>query len=295
MSSLSGKMDVADGLKGTRSANNNTLTVLAECADHTRDGLKNIAGLAYTTLADTINENFCTANSGYLTRRLKKNNTGLSDEDIAKIASRTNNAAIRSVPEFINHTTASLADIGMSTNRAISVKMKDVIQSALSTIGKASSREKATQQAIDRAYTAIENDIRSLINDARRFEVIARDNNRPALLDESSMKKIMVLVAGRSSSMILKKLAIKHYIVARTSQELSLAIKAQLAKFDPAAIDSAYEDMAWKDLARFNYYLLRLENQKMKLLAIRAMTESIDTDDPDALGQIDKNGLPPDF
>lgn len=300
MSSLSGKMDIADSLKGMKGSNDNTRTMLAECTDHTRDGLKTIAFLTHATLAESVNETFCTANSEYLVTRLKrigsgKDRTGLSDRDIARIVSRVNNAAVQIVPDFIAQSTASLADIGIAANAALERKMKDTVQSALSAIGKASSIEKETERSIDRTYRAIENDIRALAGDARRFGSIARDKHQPVILDETSMKKIMVLITGRTSSAVFKKLAIKHYIAARTSQETALTIKTRLAKFDPAAIDSAYEDMAWKDLARFNYYLLLLENQKMKLLAIRAMIESIDTDDPDLLGQVEKAGLPPEF
>ena len=116
-----------------------------------------------------------------------------------------------------------------------------------------------------------------------------------SLLDREDIKKITVLLAGRNSSMLRRKLAVRHYIVARISLEMATAIRSGLSGFDPATIDRGYEDMAWKDLARFNYYLLSMENQRLKLLALRAMTESLTTEDPDVSRYAEDSGLPEGF
>ena len=95
--------------------------------------------------------------------------------------------------------------------------------------------------------------------------------------------------------MLRRRLAVRHYIVARTSLETAVSIRSGLAGFDPAVIDRGHDDMAWKDLARFNYYLLSMENQRLKLLAVRAMTESLATEDPHVSRYAEDSGLPEGF
>ena len=63
---------------------------------------------------------------------------------------------------------------------------------------------------------------------------------------------------------------------------------------DPAVLDGGFEDQAWKDLSRLQYYLLYLENQQLKLMAIRAMAQAADTDDPDVVKYVENSGLPAD-
>ena len=152
---------------------------------------------------------------------------------------------------------------------AVGMTMKNKVQSALAAINKAIETEKEKEKASKSIYSSMEKDIMDLTHNPRNYETYAREKSQGSLFDDSSLKKIMVLLAARESSATLKKLAIKHYITARTSLEMAASIKMQLSKFDPGTMDTGYEEQAWKDLARFQYYLLNLENQQLKLMAIR--------------------------
>lgn len=302
MTVLGGKMDIADGIyrKQGTVINGNTRQILEECAVHTEAGLKNIAGIAEISLADSIGRRFCGASDGYLAARLERlrgleGKAVLSSQDIGNIIESVDKAAAGASSVYIRTATAALADLAAETRITLSTKMKNGIVSGLSAVNRAVSLEKEKERAVNRLYSGIEEDAKGLFNDTRLFAAAARESSGASLLDERSVKKITVLLAGRNSSMLRKRLAVKHYIVARTSLETAAAIRSGLEGFDPAAIDRGYEDMAWKDLARFNYYLLSMENQRLKLLAIRAMTESLATEDPDVSRYAEDNGLPEGF
>ncbi|MCE5280824.1 MAG: hypothetical protein LLG93_01880, partial [Deltaproteobacteria bacterium] len=265
-----------------------------------RGGLKNIAGIAGIAIADSISGEFRSAGGDYLKARLEKLRTlegkaALSDKDIGKIIESVDKTAAGTVSDHIRAATGTLADLALQTNVSLTGKMKDGIASALSAIDKAMVLEKEKERAVDRLYAGIEKEVHGLLRDGGQFGAVAREKSRASLLDEGSVKKVTVLLAGRNSSLLRRKLAVKHYMVARTSLETASAIRAGLSGFDPGAIDRNYEDMAWKDLARFNYYLLCLENQRLRLLALRAMTESLGTEDPDVVRYVEDSGLPEGF
>ncbi len=297
MTTFAGKMDVASAIQSSGTdITGNTRRTLSECVAHVSDGLGVLGNIANFSIGDAINVKFSTANADYLKVRLGKITSGsgkaLTSEDIDRIITKVNNAAAQSVPRYVTQSTNSLTSMASDTAAAVGGIMKPNIQSAVSAITKAAAAEKAQESAVKSLYVSMEKDVQGLIGNARSYETFARDTSQGSLFDDSSMKKIMVLLARRESSATLKKLAVKNYITARTSLEVAAVIKAQLAKFDPAAIDGGYEDQAWKDLARFHYYLLYLENQKLKLMAIRAMVRAVDTDDPDVLKYVEKSGLP---
>jgi len=302
MTVLAGKMDIADGLQGKQAtgSNGNTRQMLEECLAHTRGGLKNVAGIAGIAIADSISGDFSGSGNNYLKARLDKIRTlegkaVLSDKEITRIIESVNKAAAETVSDHIRSATGTLADLALQTNISLAAKMKDAIASALSAINREMALEKEKERSVNRLYAGIEKEVHELLRDGRRFGAVAREENGASLLDKESIKGITVLLAGRNSSLLRRKLAVKHYMVARTSRETASAIRAGLSGFDPGAIDGNYEDMAWKDLARFNYYLLRLENQRLTLLALRAMTESLGTEDPDVARYAENSGLPEGF
>ncbi|MBP1749530.1 MAG: hypothetical protein H6Q52_2069 [Deltaproteobacteria bacterium] len=300
MTGLSGKIDIASSMRSKqKDVISNTRETLSECAVHTRDGLKILADIANLTIGDSMNVNFTTANAEYLKVRLGKIASGsgkaaLTDEDVEKIILKVNNAAVQIVPQYVTRSTNSLVNISSGTAAAIGTAMNTKVQSALTAINNAMYTEKAQEEATKNLYSSMEHDVMELVGNLRNYGTYAREKRQESLFDDSSLKKIMVLLAARKSSATFKKLAIKHYITARTSLEVAASIKTQLNKFNPGTIDSGYEDQAWKDLARFEYYLLHLENQQLKLMAIRAMAQAIDTDDPDVLKYAASSGLPAD-
>ncbi len=302
MTVLAGKMDIADGIQGKQTAgsNGNTRQMLEECLVHTRIGLKNMAGIAGIAIADSINGDFRSAGNDYLKARLDKlraleGKAALSDKEIARIIESVDKAAAGTVSDHIRTATGTLDDLALQTNISLTAKMKGAIASALSAINKEMALEKEKERSANRLYAGIEKEVHGLLRDGRQFGTVAREKNGASLLDKESVKEITVLLAGRNSSLLRRKLAVKHYIVARTSLETASAIRTGLSGFDPGAIDGNYKDMAWKDLARFNYYLLCLENQRLRLLALRAMTESLGTEDPDVVRYAEDSGLPEGF
>ncbi|HBL25114.1 MAG TPA: hypothetical protein DDZ40_13535 [Deltaproteobacteria bacterium] len=302
MAVLAGKMDVADGIQGKQGAgtNGNTRQILEECLAHTKGGLKNIAGIAGIAIADSISGEFRSVGGDYLKARLAKlrtleGNAALSDKDIGKIIESVDKAAAGTVSDHIRAATGTLADLALQTNISLTRKIKDGVASALSAIDKATVLEKEKERAADRLYAGLEKEVYGLLRDSRQFGTVAREKNGASLLDKESVKEITVLLTGRNSSLLRRKLAVKHYIAARASLETASAIRIGLSGFDPGAIDGNYEDMAWKDLARFHYYLLCLENQRLRLLALRAMTESLGTEDPDVVRYAEDSGLPEGF
>ncbi len=304
MTVLGGKMDVADGVGVRRKPgshiNGNTRQIIEECAAHMQRGLGNIAAIAEISLADSIGKGFCGASDGYLAGRLEslrgsEGKVALSSAHIDKIIESVDKAASGAPSEYIRTTTATLADMATGTRGSLSKGISDGIASALSALNGAMSLEKEKECAISRLYSGIEEEVKGLLGDTGLFAAAARQHGGVSLLDRKSVKKIAVLLAGRNSSMLLRRLAVKHYIAARISLETAAAVRSALSAFDPGIIDRGYEDMAWKDLARFNYYLLCLENQRLKLLALRAMTESLGTEDPDVVGYAQDCGLPEGF
>jgi hypothetical protein len=258
-----------------------------------------LANIARLTIGDSVNVNFAAANSKYLKERLRKitsRNGGavLTDEDIEKIILKTNNAAVQTVPQYITQSSTGLINISSRTTAAVGVTMKNKVQSALIAIAGAIETEKEKEKASKIIYSSMEKDIMDLAHNPRNYETYAREKSQGSLFDDRSLKKTMVLLAARESSATVKKVAIKHYITARTSLEMAASIKTQLSKFDPGTMDIGYEEQAWKDIARFQYYLLSLENQQLKLMAIRLMAQAIDTDDPDVLKYAAGSGLPAD-
>lgn len=300
MTGLSGKIDVASSIGSKqRDVINTTRAALGECITHTRDGLKLLANIAGQAIGDSVNVDFAAANTKYLKESLGKlgsrnGKAVLSNEDVEKVILRVNNAAVQTVPQYITGSANSLINISSGTAAAVGVTMKTKVQSALAVIDVAIMTEKEKEDASKKLYSSIEKDVIVLVGDKRSYETFAREKSPESLIDDSSLKKIMILLAGRESSANLKKLAIKHYITARTSFQFSTSIKTQLNKFDPGVLDNGYEEQAWKDLARFQYYLLVLENQQLKLMAIRAMAQAVDTDDPDVLRYAAISGLPVD-
>ncbi len=303
MTALGGKMDVADGVGVRRKPGSlvggNTRQIIEECAAHTQRGLRNIAAIAEISLADSIKK-FCNVSDGYLAARLERlrgseGKVILSPQDIGRIIESVGKAATGAPSEHIGKTTTTLADMAAGTRVSLNKGMDDGIASALSAVNRAMSLEKEKERAISRLYSGIEEEVKGLLGDTRLFAAAARESGGVSLLDEKSVKKVAVFLAGRNSSMLRRRLAVKHYIAARMSLETAAAVRSALSGFDPAAIDHGYEDMAWKDLARFNYYLLSLENQRLKLLALRAMTESLGTEDPDVVGYAQDRGLPEGF
>ncbi len=302
MTVLAGKMDITDGIQGKQTAgsNGNTRQMLEECLAHTRGGLKNMAGIAAIAIADSINGDFRSSCNDYLKARIDKVRTlegkaSLSDKEIAGIIESVNKAAAGTVSDHIRSATGTLDDLALQTSISLTAKMKSAIASALSSINREMALEKEKEGSANRLYAGIEKEVYELLRDSRQVGTVAMEKIRASLLDEESVKKITVLLAGRNSSLLRRRLAVKHYLVARASLETASAIRAGLSGFDPGAIDGNYEDMAWKDLARFNYYLLCLENQRLRLLALRAMTESLGTEDPDVIRYAEDNGLPEGF
>jgi hypothetical protein len=302
MTVLGGKMDVAEGIGGKQGekTGGNTRQILEESATHTQAGLRNIAAIAEISFADSIGRGFCSASGAYLTARLEKlrgleGKAAVSSQDIAGVIESVDRAATGTPSVYIRTSTVELADMAAGTRISLTARMRDGIASALLAVNSAMLVEKEKERAINRLYDGIEQEVKGLLGDAGFFAAAARERSRVSLLDQESAKKITVLLAGRNSSMLRKRLAVRHYIVARTSLETAAAIRSGLAGFDPAVIDRGYEDMAWKDLARFNCYLLSMENQRLKLLALQAMTESLATEDPDVSRYAEDNGLPGGF
>ncbi|OPY03720.1 MAG: hypothetical protein A4E60_00017 [Syntrophorhabdus sp. PtaB.Bin047] len=299
---LGGKMDVADGIQGKQGAevSGNTRQMIDEIGTHTKGGLKNIARIAEISLADSISRGFCSASGAYLAARLEKlrglkNKAAVSSQDLGKIIESVDKAAMGVPSEYIRTSAAELADMAKGMRTSVNRKMKDGIAAAILAVNSAMSSEKEKERAIDRLYSAIEREAERLLGDAVFLAAVAREKGGVSFLDREGVRKIAVLLAGRNSSKLRRRLAVRHYIVARTSLEMAAAIRSGLSGFDPAAIDRGYEDMAWKDLARFNYYLLNMENQRLKLLALRAMAEALATEDPDVSRYAEDRGLPEGF
>jgi hypothetical protein len=302
MTVLGGKMDVADGIQGRQGAqiSGNTRQILIECATHTQGGLMNIAGIAEISLADSIGRGFCGASGSYLSARLEKlrgleGKTAVSSLEIGRIIESVDRAAAGTPLEYIRTSAAGLADMAAGIRTSLTARMGDGIAAALVAVNSSMSLEKERERAINRLYSGLEEEVKKLLGDAGFSAAVARENGRVSLLDRQGVTKTAVLLAGRNSSMLRRRLAVRHYIVARTSLETAVSIRSGLAGFDPAVIDRGHDDMAWKDLARFNYYLLSMENQRLKLLAVRAMTESLATEDPDVSRHAEDSGLPEGF
>lgn len=302
MTSLAGKIDVADWVQGKQGigGNANTFEMLKECEGYTKNGLKNIGAIAGIEIGDVIGGTFSSANSQYLRARLIEignidKTVSLSAEEIEKIIAHTNKAALCTVRDYIESAIAGLNDMTVRINDAFLKSMKKAIGGADSMIHKAMSREKEEGLAASRLYAEIEKEVKGLISNSRKCQSIASESKQISLLNNDDIKKITTLLAGRNTSMSQRRLAVKHYIVARESKDVADSVRTRLLNFDPAAIDRQYGDMAWKDLARFNYYLLVIHNQKMKLLALRAMSESWNTADPETVRYITGSGLPKGF
>jgi hypothetical protein len=299
MAGLSGKIDVASSIPAKqKDMTGSTREALSECVAHTRDGLYVLGNIGNASIGDTVGTQFAVTNGKYLKTMLGKTTTtarvALTDEEIEKIILKVNNAAAQTVPHYIARSTNSLEKISLSTTASVSTVMRTKVQSALEAINRSAAAEKAKEAAITNIYSSIESEVQGLLANPRNYGIFAREKNPGALFDNGNMKKIMVLLASRGSSATRKKLAVKHYILARTSLEIASSIKTRLNSFDPATMDSGYEDQAWKDLSRLQYYLLYLDNQQLKLIAIRAMAQAADTDDPDILKHIDNSALPAD-
>jgi hypothetical protein len=300
MTGLSGRIDVASSLPARqKDVAGNTRTALNACTVHLRDGLGLLGNIGNVTIADAIGARFAVSNSDHIKVMLGQPASGstkvvLTEKDIGKIISLVNNAAAQSVPQYITRSANSLEKISLSMVSSVDTIMRTKVLSALEAINRSVNAEKQKEIAIANMYSSIENEVQGLLRDSRNYETFARANVPGSLFDDESMKKIIVLLASRRSSATRKKLAIKHYILARTSLEVASGIRARLKNVDPATIDSGYEDQAWKDLSRLHYYLLYLENQKLKLIAIQAMTQAADTDDPYVLRYIEDSGMPVD-
>lgn len=297
---LSGRIDVASSLTSRqKDVTANTRAALSACSVHARDGFNILGTIGSMSVGDAVGNQFTASNSEYLKTVLGKTvsrNTKvvLTDKDIELIISAVNSAAAQSVPQYIARSTDSLQKISLATAASVDQTMRSKVQSALDAVNRLVIAEKQRETAITTMYSSIENETQGLLRDYRNYETFARAKVPVTLFDDGSMKKAMVLLASRQSSAVRKKLAIKHYILARTSLEIASGIRARLKSLDPAAIDSGYGDQAWKDLSRLQYYLLYLENQKLKLIAIRAMAQAADTDDPDVLRYIEDSGMPAD-
>jgi hypothetical protein len=299
MAGLSGKIDVASSISAQqKDVTGNTREVLSECAAHTCDGLHVLGNIGNTSIGDTVGTQFTAANSKYLKTTLGKMATtvrvALTDEETEKIILKVNNAALQTVPQYIARLTNSLEKMSLSTTASVGTIMRTKVQAALEAIHRSATAEKAKEAAITNIYSSIESEVQGLLGNPHNYGTFAREKNPVPLFDNGNMKKIMVLLASRESSATRKKLAVKHYILARTSLEIASSIKIRLNSFDPATVDSGYEDQAWKDLSRLQYYLLYLDNQQLKLMAIRAMAQAADTDDQDILKYLDNSGLPTD-
>ena len=299
MAGLSGKIDVASSISAQqKDVTGNTREALSECTAHTRDGLYVLGNIGNASIGDAVGTQFIAANSKYLKTMLGKMTTtarvALTNEEIERIISKVNNAAAQTVPQYIARSTNSLEKLSLSTTASIGTIMRTKVQSALEAINRSAAAEKAKEAAITNIYSSIESEVQGLLGNPRNYGTFAREKDPARLFDNGNMKKMMVLLASRGSSATRKKLAVKHYILARTSLEVASSIKTTLNSFDPATVDSGYEDQAWKDLARLQYYLLYLDNQQLKLMAIRAMAQAADTDDPDILKYVENSGLPAD-
>jgi len=297
MTGLSGKIDVASSLGSNRKdVLAITRETLGECGVYTRDGLKVLGNIASQTIGDSVSADFAAANSKYLNQKLGKlrsrdGKPALSAKDVEKVILMVNNAAMHVVPRYIAGSTASLVNIASRTIDKMGDAMNSRVRSSLAAINVAIGKEKESENVSKQIYSSIEKDVIGLIGDKRKYEAFAREKNAECISDNNSLKKIMVLFAGREPLINLKKLAIRHYITAVASSQFAASIKTHLSKFKPDSLDKGYEDQAWKDLARFQYYLLALENQQFKLMAIRAMVEAVGTEDPEVLRYAAGKGL----
>ncbi len=300
MAGLSGRIDVASSLTARqKDVTGNTRAALSACTVHARDGFGILGTIGNMSVGDAIGNQFTASNSEYLKAVLGKTVSGntkvvLTDKDIELIISTVNGVAGQSVPQYISRSTDSLQKISLATAASVDRIIGSKVQSALDAVNRLVIAEKQKEIAITTMYSSIENEVQRLLRDYRNYETFARAKAPVSLFDDGSMKRAMVLLASRQSSAVRKKLAIKHYVLARTSLEVASGIRTRLKNLAPAAIDSGYEDQAWKDLSRLHYYLLYLENQKLKLIALRAMAQAADTDDPDVLRFIEDSGMPAD-
>ena len=302
MAGLAGKIDIAERIQGRQGAGGiaNTLGMLKECGVHAQNGLKNIAVIAGIDIGGAIEGPFCSMNAHYLKESLEKirdvnGNILLSDENIEKVIAAVNTAAAHAVPDHLSLTTGTLNNMAALANTSLSRNMKDSIDSSYSLVKRTMFLEKEKDLAANRLFATIEKDVKKLIGNTKQIETTARNNKQMSLLNEESIKNVSVLLTGKNSSVTQRKLAVKHYITAHESLEMSNAMKTTLSGFDPGSIDRSYEDMAWKDITRLNYCSLVISNQRLKLLAIRAMTESLDTGDPLVARHIIESGLPHEF
>lgn len=299
MAGLSGKMDVASSISTRqKDLTGNMQEALGEWAAHTHEALALLGNIGNASIGESIGAQFAAANGQYLRTTLKKLSSGarvtLTDEGIAKIVLKVNNAAAITVRQYIEASTSSLEKMFLATKTSVGTTMRTKVESALDAINRAVVAEKAKEAAVANIYSSIENEVRELLDNPRNYETFAREKNPASLFDSGTTRKLMVLLASKRCSATRKKLAIKHFIVARTSLEIASGIKTRLNNLDPAVLDGGFEDQAWKDLSRLQYYLLYLENQQLKLMAIRAMAQAADTDDPDVVKYVENSGLPAD-
>lgn len=302
MTDIAGHVDVADWIQGKQKTGGSTNTheMLKECEGYAVKGLQNIGTIAGIEMGEAIGGKFAGENGRYLKAKLEEvqgpgGTASFSMEVIEKIIEDANKAAIRTVQDYIALTISDLSGLEARAKTALRRVMKKAIDSADSMIYRSMSLEREEGYAVNRLYANIEKRVKDLVGDPKKPEAIAREIKQVSLLDNEDIQKITVLLAGRGSSALQRRLAVKHYITARESGDMADAIRARLLKFDPGVIDCGYDDMAWKDLARFNYYLLVLHNQKMKLQALRAMAGSLNSADPEAILYIEKGALPRGF
>lgn len=302
MTDIAGHIDVADWIQGKQKTggDTNTLGMLKECEGYAVKGLQNIGMIVGMEMGEAIGGTFACDNGRYLKVKLEKiRNAGgtalFSAEGIERIIDDTNKTAIRAVRDYTALTISDLSSLETRAKTALLNVMKKAINSADSMIHGSMVLEREEGYAVKRLYADIEERVKRLVGDTGKLEAIAVEKKQISLLDSKDIQKIAVLLAGRGSSALQRRLAVKRYIAARECGDVATVIKAGLLKFDPGAIDRGYYDMAWKDLARFNYYLLVLHNQKMKLQALRVMAESLDTADPEIVMHIEKGGLPKGF
>ena len=301
ISDLGTKVDMADFVRGQQGLGSiiNTEAVIREANTFLQSGIQNVVAINGYDIGVSIESDFAAMNTGYLKGLFEslKNQDGtpaMTKEEIDTAITAANRAASSTTAGFLQQTSGDLTRQAHSLNTNLQNTLKNTVGSAEKVIANAISTEKAQSYMAQTMNSAIQDKVKDAMGDVKKWTSVAAD---PNALSYNDTEKVALLLAGPGKKTHITRINAKYWLVAKESSDVAKNLQERVRMFNAAAIDKKPEDAAWKDAARFQYYTLMLQNQQMKLLAVRAMAIAANYAVPGGELEkfIEKEGLPAGF
>jgi len=288
ISNLGTKIDIADFVKGENGLGSivNTEAVIKEANTFIQNGIQNVVAITGYDIGVSVETNFVSMNSQYLRSTLENmvqatpaGKTALfTKEQIDEIVANSNKAASASVASYLTNTSNALTQQAVSLNSKLQGVAKNSVGQAEKVIQGAISTEKLQDSMAQALSKSVQNSVQAVTGDVRKYLAVAGETKPLSYSFSGSSaddtEKIATLLMGGNKTNNVRVIA-KQWMVAKESSDAVRNIQAKLRKYNPATIDAKPEDAAWKDAARFQYYSLMLQNQQMKLLAVKAIASAV--------------------